>query len=189
MRHHLAWPALALALISASAQAADTLTQHTDFGTPSSPLTISYGQSFTGLTGDTTFYQDFLFQVQSASFSNATLTMNLGSLLAISNLDVQLYRYADAQAPVYGAALDNPTVATLVAQGTGLNGAITQLDLSAGRYVLDISGVVTGSAGGSFAGVFNLTPTTQVTPVPEPTGLLLAAVGVLGLVRARRRGH
>lgn len=188
MRHSLCWPALALALVSAPAAAADSLTQHTDLGSPSLPFTISYGQSFNGLTG-TTFYDDFVFQVTSASFNNATLTMSLGSLLGISGLEVQLYRYVDGQLPVYGAALDNPAAAVLVAQGSGVNAEITALALTAGRYALDVRGLISGTAGGSYAGVFNLTPVQTVTNVPEPTGLLLAAVGLLGMAGLKRRAR
>jgi len=186
MRHDLAWAALALALFSSTAQAADVVVHTLDFNTPTLPFTISYGQTFTAASADT-FHDEYIFQLQSASFSNATLTMSLGSLLTISDLGANLYRYVDPLQPVGGAALADPTKATLIAQGSGSNLSIHALDLSAGRYVLDISGIVTGSAGGSYAGVFNLSPVLQAAPVPEPTGLLLAAAGIAGLAATRRR--
>jgi len=188
MRHRLTGPALALALLCTTAHAADVVVHTQDFATPALPFTISYGQTFTAASADT-FHDDYLFAVQSASFSTATLTMSLGSLLAINELRAQLYRYTDALQPVTGAALMDPTQATLIAQASGANLSITALDLSAGRYVLDISGIVTGSAGGSYAGVFNLSPVLQAAPVPEPAGLWLAAVGLAGLAATRRRAR
>jgi hypothetical protein len=60
------------------------------------------------------------------------------------------------------------------------------LILPAGSYVLEFGGHITGSAGGSYAGVLNV---GSVAAVPEPAGLLLALAGLafLGLAGQRVR--
>lgn len=55
--------------------------------------------------------------------------------------------------------------------------------LTAGEYVFEIRGEVTGSGGGTYSGSLNLNP----VPLPAALPLLISGLGLLGgLVRKRR---
>ena len=54
-----------------------------------------------------------------------------------------------------------------------------------GSYTLEVRGKVTGTNGGSYAGVMNLAPVPEASNV----ALMLAGFGVFGIVAARRRGQ
>ncbi len=58
--------------------------------------------------------------------------------------------------------------------------------LSAGTYVLEVRGNVTGTAGGGYSGVIDLQP----VPVPAALPLMLSGLGLLGgLLRKRAAGQ
>jgi hypothetical protein len=137
------------------------------------------------------FYDDFVFTVGSNQADSITSTISLGSGTGISNLQVRLYDFtANGGAvpllatPVTGSAFD--AWSTPVSYAPGVTGTIAVLNpttLAAGTYVLEVRGTATGTGGGSYAGVLN------VTPVPLPAGLplLLSGVGALGGLLRRRR--
>ena len=60
---------------------------------------------------------------------------------------------------------------------------ISPITLSAGNYVLEVRGDVVGTAGGSYAGVLN------ISPIPEPGEwvLMLIGLGMIGFVAVRRK--
>jgi hypothetical protein len=62
---------------------------------------------------------------------------------------------------------------------------IDPITLGVGNYVLEIRGDVTGTAGGGYAGVLN------ISPVPEPGewALLLFGLGLMGFIAARRSSN
>ena len=62
---------------------------------------------------------------------------------------------------------------------------ISPITLSAGDYVLEVRGDVVGSAGGSYAGVLN------ISPVPEIAewAMMIFGLGLVGFVAVRRRGN
>ena len=78
--------------------------------------------------------------------------------------------------------------------GTGLSGSVAGSDptadfgfngLTAGNYVLNITGIVAGILGGSYAGV--LEGATAPVPGPEIYALMLAGLGAVGFIARRRR--
>lgn len=204
---YLACTALAGTAVSA-AQANDYVTFAQSLGALGSPMTLNYGHSFNdadlatagvqlatpaGITlnpGDF-FYDDYAFQIVGSSLSSITATINLGQFLDISNLRVRLYKgdlLSTTTGAVDAALRMQGWSSALTAQsgGSGTVQVISPIDLAPGNYVLEVQGNVTGSFGGSYAGVLNLAP---VVPVPEAgsLGLVLAGFGVLGFV-GRRRG-
>ncbi len=199
--------ALLAAALGASllpAQAADFVTRAQDLGTLVAPVTLSYSHSFNDtdtalaglqlaelpgstMTASDVFYEDYAFQIDGSTFNSLTATIDLGSWFDISNLQVRLYQgslLTTTTGPAGPALVAAWSAQTLTAQSSGgdvqLIGAI---NLAPGSYVLEVRGNITGSSGGSYAGVLNL------APVPEPgaIGLMLAGLGMLGFMARRRR--
>jgi hypothetical protein len=181
----------ALALTGNAAMAADVVTQVQNFGTLSAPYSTFYGHTFTPANQPSaadTFYDDYAFTVDAGAFSSISATFDLGSLLQISNLSARLFTGTPWSGSTPGTL--NPADllqrwSNVVASGTGSGSvqSINPIALNQGSYVLEVRGNVTGSSGGSYGGVFNL------APVPEPTGIALAFVGLgfLGFVARRRK--
>lgn len=183
--------ALALALAGHTAMAADVVTQVQNFGMLSAPYSTFYGHTFMPANQPSaadTFYDDYAFAVSDGAFSSISATFDLGSLLQISNLSARLFKGT----PWSGSAPGTLNAADLlqrwsnvVASGTGSGSvqSINPIVLTPGSYVLEVRGNVTGSSGGSYGGVFNL------APVPEPTGITLASIGLgfLGFAARRRK--
>lgn len=137
------------------------------------------------------FYDDFEFQISSASTDAITSTINLGNggsdVLAISNLSVRLYSANGNTPPVLG--LPNGGVidgwSTPVSVAPGITGTVNVLPwtvLPTGTYVLEIRGTVTGSAGGSYSGTLN----AAAVPLPASWSLMIGGLGLLGLFASRR---
>lgn len=171
-----------------SAQAANVVTKVVDYGAVGLPFSQTYGTTFSApqAPGDV-FYEDYAFTIAAGSFNSVTANFNLDDFLAITGLQARLYAGLPG---VVGAA---PSGASTIVQGWstaisspgagGTINVINQTSLGAGSYVLEVRGTVTGTAGGSYSGLLN------VTPVPEAEGIALALAGfaMLGLVRARRK--
>lgn len=145
------------------------------YGAPTSPLAgaPSYG-----------FYDDYVFTIGAANANSITSTIDLGTL-QVSNLQVRLYSLASNTLPTFGAPVGMVYSAwTSVISGPGFSGAyavIPEIVLGAGTYVLEVRGNVTGTNGGSYSGVLNL------TPVPLPGAVWLLGSALLGLGSMVRR--
>lgn len=144
------------------------------------PGTIGLSSSVPGGFG---FYDDFLFTIPAASTNSITSTIGLSNILGIENLQVRLYNAAlNSPLPVLGTpngiVIEGWT--TLIAPGSSIS-VISPSSLSAGTYVLEVRGNVTGSAGGSYSGVLN------VSNVPVPAAFWMFGTAVGGLVAVRRR--
>jgi hypothetical protein len=154
------------------------------------PGAHTYGNSLPTLgtaIGSTSyeFYDDYVFTITSATANILTATINLGSSLALANVQSRLFAYADtltspfpwlgalSPAPLdaWSVPSSNPNVDLLV---------IDPISLAAGTYVLQVRGNVDGVFGGAYSGVINL------APVPLPPALLLLASGLTGLFALRR---
>lgn len=175
------------------AQAANVVTKVQNFGPLSLPFSTFYGTTFTPQSapaaGDT-FYEDYAFTVSNGTFSSVSATFDLGSILQISNLQARLFAglpWAGATPGVLNPAdlLQRWSNVVSAGAGTGSYQAITPYALGAGNYVLEIRGNVTGAAGGSYAGVFNV----AAVPEPDALAMVLAGAGVIGFgVRRRKAG-
>ena len=176
-----------LTLASLHAAAVETVVQSKDYGLVAVPYTQSFGLSVAPAASSTdTFLSDYGFSIgDNSSFSSAVVTFDLGSVLSLTNVTITLLSGSAWAGPV-PTTLTPAEVADInsriLASGTGsaMNKVIDDMTLSAGSYVVEVSGNVTGTAGGSFAGVLN------VAAVPEPAGLALALAG-FGLLALRRR--
>ena len=178
--------------LATAANAADIVVHSTSFGAVSEPFTTSIGQSYNAtnspINGDR-FVDDYGFIVGSSSFSSIAATFDLGTALSINSLSIRLFT-GEPQ----GGGLPHPlSIAELAwrSSGTLVTGVssgnvdtIAPFALAPGHYVLEVSGLVTGSFGGSYAGVVN------VVAVPDLPGSSAALAGflLLGVVAVRRRG-
>ena len=142
-------------------------------------------------SGSWGFYDDYVFTVGSGQVDSITSSITLGSSSGITGLQARLYDYTAnggvvplLTAPVVGSAFDAWSTSVPIAPGvTGTYAVLSATTLAAGTYVLELRGTATGTGGGSYAGVLD------VTPVPLPGGLplLVGACGMLGGF-LRRRG-
>jgi hypothetical protein len=132
------------------------------------------------------FYDDFVFTIADAAANSITSTIDFGDIFEISNLQVRLYNAAgQSSLPVVGTpvggVIDAWSTAISYNGGTGTVAVLENTILSAGTYVLEVRGNITGQFGGSYSGVLN------VAPVPVPAALWLFGSGIAGLIAARRR--
>jgi len=157
------------------------------------PVTDTYGRSFNSATspiGSTSFgfYDDFVFTVATAAADAVTSTIDFANVFAINNLQVRLYNFNNnPNLPVLGApnggVINGWSNTFNLAPGTNQIVSVLPMTLlSAGTYVLEVRGNVTGGAGGSYAGVLNLVP----APLPGALPLLLSGLGFLGGAVRRR---
>lgn len=160
---------------------------------PTVPGSDFYGNTFTSPTSVIAgspspgygFYDDFIFSIGGAAANAITSTMNLASVLAITDLQVRLYSYdSNPLLPVLGSPIGGAVNAwsSEIDYSPGMTGFVSVLPttiLNPGTYVLEIRGNVLGSAGGSYAGTLNLSP----VPLPAALPLMLAGFGLLSGVR------
>ncbi len=153
-----------------------------DFGTLT-PLPSPYD--------DADFVDVFVFTVSGSAASSVTTTIDLGSTLRIDNLLERLYSATTGETiPVLGdpASCPGPSCFVGTTLPLGSSGEVALLEsvlLAPGTYVLEIRGAVTGTVGGSYAGVLNLAP----VPLPAAGWFLLSGLfGLLPALGRRRRG-
>ncbi len=162
------------------------------------PASYTFGQTFsanTTLIPSTSFdfFDDYLFTVTAANVNASAITIDLGTTSQISNLDVRLFSW--------NGTVENPTTvgstttnritlgspSSTPFQGNPnpfAGGSFVNLptqNLAAGTYVLQVRGVINGSAGGAYSGTVNTAP----IPVPAAFPLLISGLGMLGLFRRR----
>jgi PEP-CTERM motif len=170
--------------LASLASYADTITNLTISALPTS---VTYGNTFASASTGTMFFDDYIFTIPNGSANSVTSSINLDSILGLGNLQARLYTGSTHQT---GAVVPGTLMS---AWGTTINYspsvsattvALNPLLLNAGTYTLQIRGTVAGSAGGSYAGVLNLT-----APVPEPEtyGMLVAGLGLVGFTVRRRK--
>lgn len=158
--------------------------------TPIIPSSLSYGNSFTAPTisipGSPApgygFYDDYLFTISGATANSVSTTIDLGSVLQISNLQERLYNASGNSVPTLGTPVGGAIDAWT--SPIGMIGTVAVLPttvLNPGTYVLEIRGNVTGSSGGSYAGTLN------VTAVPLPAAAWLLGSGLVGLAGVARK--
>lgn len=165
---------------------ADTIT---NLGNVPVPSSLNYGNSFSAAATGSTFFDDYIFTIPSGSANSVTSSINLGSILGISDLQARLYSGSDHHTGVVapGTLLQNwGTTVSLSPEVSVTTVVLNPLLLTAGTYTLQVRGMVSGLAGGSYAGVLNVTP-----PIPEPEtyALLLAGLGMVGAMARRKVKH
>jgi PEP-CTERM motif len=175
--------AVLFSVVSASASATDILTT---LSVPSLPASLGYSQTHSETIG-TVFWDDYYFTIPAGFANSVTSTITAGSALDLSNLQARLYMgNTHETATVAPGTLLSAWGTTVIYSPTvsATTVVLNPLSLAAGTYTLQIRGTVSGSSGGSYAGVLNLT-----NPVPEPEtyAMMLAGLGLMGFMSRRRK--
>jgi hypothetical protein len=146
----------------------------TDLGNQPSPAHFNYTNTFTAPNVQP--FTDWLaFTVNSSLFDATTVGIKLSTVFGITDLETKLYKG-------YLTSTGEAQTEGLVATGTLINSNKSTLNIISplivsGSYLLNITGVVTGSNGGSYAGAANLGASS--VPVPGALGLFLSSLGLL----------
>ncbi|MCB5190607.1 FxDxF family PEP-CTERM protein [Methylobacillus arboreus] len=153
---------IAFIAVASSANAAVT-----DIG----PLTESY-DNIVLVPKNTTFDDFYTFELTAPAADFSIAKIVLSSFYNFSSLDFTVY------SGVYGGAA---TELYTVSIPTSEEVAFSLNSLDVGSYYVQISGVTSGSSGGSYA--------FSITPVPEPSSVAMLLIGfaALGAVARRRK--
>ena len=171
---------LSIASVSAFA---DTITSLT---VASLPTSLNYGNTFASSTTGTTFYDAYYFTIPNGSANSVTSSINLDSILGLSNLRARVYSgNTNDTTNSVTSILENWGATVNFSPSVGITTVVLNpISLLAGSYTLQVKGTVAGSSGGSYAGVLNI-----ANPVPEAQSyaMLLAGLGMLGFMSRRHR--
>lgn len=148
-----------------------------------------FGDSFAMSNNGATFADHFTFSVTGTSPMNFDAIVSSISRTADTGLDfsaLSLYRVGG------GTGTGGTAGDTLVSSGTSLQSGsmdvwtLSSDNLTAGNYYVLVSGNLVSDTSASFGGAVMLSPMAPV-PEPETYGMMLAGLGVLGVLARRRK--
>ena len=178
MNRKLSKLAIGLAAVCAfSGQAIASTTTTYDLGALGAPSSHGiFDQEIT--TG--AFTDNWVFSVPDSSFSSSITTATLGSFWNINGLTASLIKTTESGGTT-GTTLENST--SFGTPGVVSTALLSPITLASGNYNLQVSGMVTGTGGGTYGGGIN------ISPVPEPSegALLISGIGMMGFLVARRK--
>jgi len=165
------------------------------------PGTYIFGDSFnsnqssltplaTSGVGAYAFQDSYRFTLSAGASGDTLVTsLDLANVISMTNLQFRLYKVASSStAPIIPGI---PSGSTVVTAWTGNSGVDTTnivrsfSGIASGTYILDVAGIASGSAGGSYVGTANLEP----VPLPAAAWLMLSALGGLGAVARKRKAR
>ena len=157
------------------------------FSSPTGSTAISgsniYAGPVFGSLGPAGFIDDYTFQISPAQADVVTATINLAGQFSIGNLFARIYSLtANPGGLVLTAPAGSVDYGTIVTSGSATEVVINPVTLTAGSYVLEITGTSSGSLGGSDTGTLNLT----AGPLPASLPLLLSGLLLIGWLIHRR---
>ena len=173
----------ALGIFTLSAVAGQASAANIDLGSQLPPSQLSIGNTFASAVG--VFHDDFLFSIPVASTDSITSTISLGNMFGISNLQTSLYSGTTIPLSMpNGTMLASSNLLSFSGTNwTASSAIINPITLGAGSYILHVMGNVTGTAGGSYAGVLNI----SAVPEADEWALMLAGFGLIGFIATRRK--
>jgi hypothetical protein len=143
-----------------------------------------YGGPMYGNLGAAGFVDDYFFQITPAQADVVSATISLGDLFSVDTLFARIYSLDANPGGLVSTGVPNGPVlyGTMNTSGPVSLVQINPVMLTAGSYVLEISGVANGTLGGSYTGTLNFG-----SPVPLPAGLPLLLTGIATLAGFARR--
>jgi hypothetical protein len=137
------------------------------------------------------FYDDYVISIGAGQVDSITSTITIGSAAGISGLAVRLYDYTAnggvaplLAKPATGSAFDSWSTTVPVFPGVSATyNVLPPTTLTSGTYVVEVRGTASGTSGGAYGGIFNLTP----VPLPGALPLLLSSFGLVGGFAVRQR--
>jgi len=175
--------ALGVSAVCALSGQANAAVTTSNLGVVPVPYTFAVADVFSSLqTGS--FVDNYTFTIlPGAVFDSVAATINLLPTSNIAGLGSSIFSTTALNSVTLTPGVN---VAGVTATGGGMTTSkISAFTLAPGNYDYQITGTVTGTNGGGYGGVANL------SPVPEPTegALLLSGIGLLGFIAARRKSY
>lgn len=135
-----------------------------------------FGSSFAINNSGDTFMDQFTFNVTGALPTNLDAIVASISRTASTGLDITGFGLFTSGGTLITSGLQDSTGARDI-------WTLSANSLAAGSYYLRVSGTLVSNTSGSFGGSMMLNP----VPEPETYGMMLAGLGVVGLLASRRR--
>ena len=171
---------LLAAVVLATASLGSSSAFAADISSPPQALTLVdtsafFGDAFAMNNSGDTFMDHFTFSVAGTAASLDAIISSI-SRTAATGLDITgLDLYTGAGALV--------TSGSMVSTGVQDIWTVSADSLATGNYYLQVSGSLVSNTSGAFGGSVMLNP----VPEPETYGLMLAGLGVVGMLARRRR--
>jgi hypothetical protein len=174
----------AFASQGAAAQAIDRSVPLVTAGDGVGGFNAHFGDTFAASTVGSSFTDVFTFNISTPFDAAASVTSSYLNTQQTKDLLItgfSLYRYDPGTMAILGTAIAGVNETGFGSHPTD-SWSLSAYGLSSGYYALQINGQVLGAGGGAFGG--DLT----VSPVPEPQSwaMLLAGLGMLGMVTRRQ---
>ncbi len=180
LMRHAALGILAFFAVSGQVRAADT-----NLGNQLPPSQLTIGNTFANSVGQ--FNDNYLFSIPAASTDSITSTISLGSIFGINSLQTSLYGGTNVVSGIpSGTLMATSNLLSFNGAGwTASSAIINPIMLTAGNYILHVSGNISGTSGGSYTGILN------IVAVPEASewAMILAGFGLIGFIANRRKHH
>lgn len=144
-----------------------------------------FGNSFNGSNIGNTFVDKYLFTLSGNYDSAASVTSSF--LKSGTIKDLQITNFSIVQYDPLNQSVLQTYAGSNVTTGITDHWELNATGLQTGSYYLQVDGKVIGNGGGSYGS--DLTVSISAVPEPETYGMLLAGMGLLGLVARRKKAQ
>lgn len=144
-----------------------------------------FGNSFNGSNMGNTFVDKYLFTLSGNYDSAASVTSSF--LKSGTIKDLQITNFSIVQYDPLNQSVLQTYAGSNVTTGITDHWELNATGLQTGSYYLQVDGKVIGNGGGSYGS--DLTVSISAVPEPETYGMLLAGMGLLGLVARRKKAQ